>query len=180
MPTNLIENDSRRQIVVAVCLHGLLVAACSGPEQELLDRFFAASQRGDNETVAALSMVAFPEDLTDWNVLEISEARTEPYPVPALREGVELVEDERDAQFRSFGDFRQENYDDLRRIQAAPSVTTRSTTSRGVSVSFRTSGTSTARSADRSSASSVTQSSSSSARYAASTNRSSVSRHPST
>jgi hypothetical protein len=37
--------------------------------------------------------------------------------VPELRERVEAAEDERDAQFREFGDFRQRNYDDLARIQ---------------------------------------------------------------
>jgi hypothetical protein len=67
--------------------------------------------------VAALSMVAFPDGVEDWAVLDISEPVSEPYAVPELRTRVDLAEDERDAQFRVFGDFRRENYDDLARIQ---------------------------------------------------------------
>jgi len=95
-----------------------LSAGCAGPEQEVLDRYLEASQRGDNETVAALSMVAFPEDVESWNVLDISDERREPYLVPELRQIVETAEDERDAQFKVFGEFRRKNYETLRRIRA--------------------------------------------------------------
>ncbi len=95
-----------------------LSVGCKGPEQEVLDRYLDASQRGDNETVAALSMVAFPEDVESWNILEISDERRDPYVVPELREVVGTAEDERDAQFKVFGQFRRENYDTLRRIRA--------------------------------------------------------------
>jgi len=98
--------------VVAACVS----ATCAGPEQEVVDRYLSASQRGDNETVAALSMVAFPEEVVSWNVLEIGPEWRQPYRVPALREALELAEDERDAQFDVFGEFRQQNYDALRRI----------------------------------------------------------------
>ena len=91
---------------------------CRGPEEELLDRYLLASQRSDNQTVAALSMVAFPHEVESWNVLELSEATAEPYAVPELRKGVEAAKDERDTQFKEFGRFRQENYETLRRIGA--------------------------------------------------------------
>lgn len=94
------------------------LVACSSPEEELIDRYLLAAQRGDNATVAALSMVAFPNEVESWNVLEISDASSEPYRVPELREKVGAVEDERDAQFRVFGEFRQANYETLRRIGA--------------------------------------------------------------
>ena len=95
-----------------------LSAGCAGPEQEVLDRYLEASQRGDNETVAALSMVAFPEDVESWNVLDISDERREPYLVHELRQNVKTAEDERDAQFKVFGEFRRKNYETLRRIRA--------------------------------------------------------------
>lgn len=103
--------------LAAPLVAGLFVASCRSAEHELVDRFLSASAREDNQTVAALSTLAFPEKLTDWEVLEIGPARSEPYRVPELRERVEAAEDERDAQFRAFGDFRQQNYDDLARIQ---------------------------------------------------------------
>lgn len=93
-----------------------LSAACAGPEEEVLDRYLAASQRGDNDTVAALAMVTFPEDVESWNLLEIGGEHRETYLVPELRERVGAAEDERDAQFKVFGEFRQANYDTLREI----------------------------------------------------------------
>lgn len=112
-------SKSRLEAVAIVSLWLAAVSlGCAGPEQEVLDRYFTASQRGDNETVAALSMVAFPDEVASWNVLEIGAERSEPYRVPELRELVAQAEDERDAQFKVFGEFRQQNYDTLRRIGA--------------------------------------------------------------
>lgn len=95
-----------------------LSVSCRGPEQEVLDRYLDASRRGDNQTVAALSMVAFPEEVESWNILEIAEERREAYLVPELRQSVGTAEDERDAQFKVFGEFRRKNYETLRRIRA--------------------------------------------------------------
>ncbi len=107
-----------KRFIVLVVVPVWLSVGCAGPEQEVLDRYLEASQRGDNETVAALSMVAFPEDVESWNILEISDDRRDPYLVPELRQIVEMAEDERDAQFNVFGEFRRENYETLRRIGA--------------------------------------------------------------
>lgn len=109
---------SRRRRALAGTLGcALWCLACRGPEEELVERYFAATRRGDNQMVAALAMVAFPEEVEEWRVLGLSEPVSEPYVVPGLRDSVEAIEDERDAQFRVFGDFRRENYDDLARIQ---------------------------------------------------------------
>lgn len=62
-------------------------------------------------------MVAFPGELNEWRVLGIGPAQKSPYEIPELRRAVEEAEDARDAQFKEFGAFRQENYDDLARIQ---------------------------------------------------------------
>jgi hypothetical protein len=93
-----------------------MVTGCVGPEIELVERFLTASQRGDNETVALLSMVSFPAEVESWNVLELTRARREPYRVPELRGKVAAAEHERDAQLEAFGEFRQHNYETLRRI----------------------------------------------------------------
>ncbi len=103
-----------RAAIVAVGLG--LSMGCAGAEQELIERYLAASQQGDNDTLAALSMVAFPEEVESWNVLEIGMVRREPYLLPELRQDVGRVEDERDVQSKVFGEFRQGNYEALRRI----------------------------------------------------------------
>jgi hypothetical protein len=95
----------------------VLFPSCQSAEEELVDRFLQASQRGDNETVAALSMVAFPDEVLAWKLLTVGEQLREPYRVPQLRQRVEDAEDRRDEQFKAFGEFRQQNYDDLARIQ---------------------------------------------------------------
>ncbi len=108
-----------KRLMVCAVAAALSGVACVGPEEEILERYLLASQRGDSPTVAALSMVAFPEDdVQSWNILEVGKLRTEPYTIPVLRETVGLAEDERDAQFKAFGDFRRKNYASLTRIQA--------------------------------------------------------------
>jgi hypothetical protein len=91
--------------------------ACKSEEEEVVDRYLFAAQRDDNETVAALAMVAFPDELSDWEVVRVSSERRDEYRVPALRRRVEEAEDRRDEQFRTFGDFRRQNYEDLAAIQ---------------------------------------------------------------
>lgn len=100
-----------------VILAAVLVASCAGPEEELVDRYFTATQHGDNELVAAVSMVSFPEDVVSWEIQEVVDLPTEEYRVPILRQKLEDAEDLRDEQFKSLGEFRQEHYDDLLRIQ---------------------------------------------------------------
>ena len=103
--------------VLAVTANSLLAIACAGPEEDLVNRFLSASQRGDSQIVAGVSMVAFPEDVTSWEIREVLDLPNGEYLVPRLRQNVEEAEDQRDAQFEAFGSFRQENYEDLRRIQ---------------------------------------------------------------
>jgi hypothetical protein len=92
-------------------------SSCRSTEQELAERFMEASARGESQTVALLSMVAFPEDVRSWRVLGITSPTREPYRVPALRQRVAEAEEKRDEQFKAFGEFRNRNYDDLAEIQ---------------------------------------------------------------
>jgi hypothetical protein len=90
---------------------------CRSSEQELIDRFLEAESRGDNQSVALLSMVAFPGEVVEFRVLTVSEERRGPYRVAGLRERVREVEALRDEQFKRFGEFRQANYDELLKLQ---------------------------------------------------------------
>lgn len=100
--------------VAAIVL--VTLVGCVGAEQEVVERYLAASQRGDSETVAALSMVVFPDDVESWNVLEIASAPNEPFVLPELRQAVAAIEVERDVQSKVFGEFRRDNYEALRGI----------------------------------------------------------------
>lgn len=99
----------------------LLIAAsalsCRTAEYELIDRFLEASRRQDNETVALLSMVAFPGEVRDFRVMTLGEELRGPYRVLSMRERVEEAEDRRQEQYKLFGEFRQSNYNELLRLQ---------------------------------------------------------------
>ena len=100
--------------LIALAAAGL---ACRSAEHELIDRFLEAESRQDNQSVALLSMVAFPGEVVDFRVVTMSEERRGPYRVAAMRERVREAEAHRDEQFKRFGDFRQANYDELLKVQ---------------------------------------------------------------
>ena len=94
-----------------------VVTSCLSPEQELVSRFLQAVANGDRPTMAMLSARGFDEPVDTWEILEIADAPTTPYPVPDLREAVDLAERARDEQFQIYSEFRQANYNRLAQIQ---------------------------------------------------------------
>lgn len=100
--------------LIAVAASGI---ACQSAEHELIDRFLEAESRQDNQSVALLSMVAFPGEVLDFRVVTMNEERRGPYRVAAMRERVDEAGNRRDQQFKLFGDFRQANYDELLKLQ---------------------------------------------------------------
>ena len=103
--------------VLTVAANILLATACAGPEEDLVNRFLAASQSGDNQIVAGVSMVAFPEDVASWKILEVVDLPNGEYLVPRFRQDVEEAEDQRNAQWGTLGNFRKQHYEDLVRIE---------------------------------------------------------------
>jgi hypothetical protein len=104
----------KRAAVLAIAAS---VLSCRSTEQELVHRFLDASARKDGQTVALLSMVSFPAEITDYRVVTLGSERREPYRLPALRARVEEAEDRRDDQYKAFSEFRRANYDELLRLQ---------------------------------------------------------------
>jgi hypothetical protein len=109
----------RNRSVGILFLFGAAAAgsACKSEEEEIVDRFLLAAERGDDATAAALSMVAFPDALQEWEVVSLTVERRQEYRVPELRRRLSEAEDRRDEQFEAFGDFRQRNYEELAAIQ---------------------------------------------------------------
>jgi hypothetical protein len=106
-----------RSLGILFLLGAAAATACKSEEEEVVDRFLLAAQRGDDATVALLSMVAFPDELRDWELLSLSGERREGYRVPELRRRLSEAEHRRDEQFEAFGEFRQQNYEELAAIQ---------------------------------------------------------------
>jgi hypothetical protein len=88
-----------------------LLACGGGAEQTLLNRFFTACRAGDNATVAAMSNVGFPGECESWDLVSISEPRTQPFPIPELRAQAGEAKQDRDMQFEKGKYFLEDNYD---------------------------------------------------------------------
>jgi hypothetical protein len=102
---------------VALWLLGLLVS-CGGAEQDVLNKFFTATRNGDTNTVAGVSLVAFPgPSVVTWDVVRVDPTTHEPFPLTRLREEAAKAKKARDEQFSRFADFRTAHYGDLLKIQ---------------------------------------------------------------
>jgi hypothetical protein len=104
---------------MAICLAVTFLLSCGGSDQQVLNKFFAATRAHDNATVAAVSLIALPDDLEvqSWEVVEVRAATNEPFRLPELSRTVEEAKTARDDQFEEFSRFRLANYDDLMKIE---------------------------------------------------------------
>lgn len=78
--------------VVAASLLGL---GCSGPEQGVVDSFFAAVQKGDESAAKIVSTVAFAGAARSWEIVEVGPQTREPFALPMLQAKVSELSDER-------------------------------------------------------------------------------------
>ncbi len=62
-------------------------AGCAAPEERIVDYYLAAVRDGQNEIVAGVSLVSFPEeDIQSWEIVEIGPESTEPYRLVEIRD----------------------------------------------------------------------------------------------
>jgi hypothetical protein len=94
-----------------------LLACGGGAEQTILNRFFTACRAGDNATVASMSNVGFPGECESWDLVSISEPRTQPFPIPELRAQAAEAKKDRDMQFEQGKYFLEDNYDEIGQIE---------------------------------------------------------------
>jgi hypothetical protein len=94
-----------------------LLACGGGAEQTVLNRFFTACRAGDNATVASMSNVGFPGECESWDLVSISEPRTQPFPIPELRAQAAEAKKDRDMQFEQGKYFLEDNYDEIGQIE---------------------------------------------------------------
>ncbi len=99
----------------------LCLPACSGgTEKTLLSSFFMAVRSGDNATIVAMSLVAFPGEpgeFESWELIEIGAETSEPFGLSELRAKVVEARTERDFQFEKGKHFLEDNYDAIGKIQ---------------------------------------------------------------
>ena len=73
-----------RKLSFAVAV--IVLASCSGQEQQVLDSFFQAVQGGDEVAVASLSLAGFEGEVETWELVEMGEESVAPFELPGLHE----------------------------------------------------------------------------------------------
>ena len=109
----------QRMVAIAISIAAIFSFGCQSPEQEVVDLYLDASQKDDKATIGGLSEVSFPEEVKSWKILEVGDARSESYAVPGFLSEVKAVEEERDAKFKIYNQFRVDNYQALQEIAAS-------------------------------------------------------------
>jgi hypothetical protein len=94
-----------------------LVSCGRGPEEEVLRKFFLATQAKDADSLFGVSAVAFPGKVGDFRIVESLPVRTEPFRLPELQREHEQAEQARDEQFEAFSRFRTENFETLKTME---------------------------------------------------------------
>lgn len=77
-----------RTLMFVGLLSLLIVAAvgCAAPEERIVDYFLGAVRDGNEDIMAGVSLVNFPNaDIESWEVVEIGPESTEPYRLPEVR-----------------------------------------------------------------------------------------------
>lgn len=107
---------TKRASLLTVAL-GLWLSSCSGPESQVITKFFMATKSKDNATLTSLSLVGFPEEITAWKVTDVGPERREPFKLAELAKSVEEAKRARDRQFDEFANWRQGYVEDLMSIE---------------------------------------------------------------
>ena len=84
-------------------------AFCSGSERQVVDTFLTAVQAGNQETVKAVSVVAFPGNVSSWEVVEVGPVSSRPFKLAELESNFSKVMGERKVEQEKNDYFRQEH-----------------------------------------------------------------------
>gem|GEM_PF-3572160 len=75
---------SLRKMSFAVAI--VVLASCSGQEQQVLSDFFQAVQGGDESTAARVSLATFEGEVESWEIVEVGPESVAPFELPGLHE----------------------------------------------------------------------------------------------
>jgi len=64
----------------------VVLASCSGQEQQVLSDFFQAVQGGDETTAARVSLATFEGEVESWEIVEVGSESVAPFELPGLHE----------------------------------------------------------------------------------------------
>lgn len=103
------------RLLAVISLSGA-AAACSGPEQKVVDNYFNAVRAQDNQTLSSFAAVTFKDPVTSWKV---QGARDEPdaqATLPALSARVKDLETQVAAAKKEWDAYKLQRWADLQKV----------------------------------------------------------------
>jgi hypothetical protein len=105
---------------VLLFLTGLVaVAACGPAEKTVVDKYFGAINREDNDTLNSFATVGFDHKVDSWKIVGVGEAVEDEAPLPGLIAAAEEIEKRISANKKEYQDYyfdHQAAVDELREI----------------------------------------------------------------
>jgi hypothetical protein len=104
------------RLVAVVTLSGA-AAACSGPEQKVVDNYFNAVRAQDNQTLSSFAAVTFSEPVESWKVLGSRDEPSSPATLPQLSGKLRDLETELAANKKAAGTYSLQHYADIDKVR---------------------------------------------------------------
>ena len=94
--------------LVLVLIMAFLVS-CTPPEHDVLNTFISASQAGNEDAVAAVSLAKFPSEVSSWELVELGPESTSPFGLAGFYEELDSLKEELEDKILENDAFLQEN-----------------------------------------------------------------------
>jgi hypothetical protein len=83
----------------------VLFAACGPAEKTVIDKYFGAVNRGDNQTLGSFATVGFDKQVDAWKIAGVGEAVEDDGPLPKLYQAVKDIEQKIAANKKEYRDY---------------------------------------------------------------------------
>jgi len=104
------------RLLAVISLSGA-AAACSGPEQKVVDNYFNAVRAQDNQTLSSFAAVTFNEPVDSWKVLGSQDVPAAPATLPQLATKVRDLETEQAANKKAAGAYFNQHFADIDKVR---------------------------------------------------------------
>ena len=104
------------RLLAVITLSGA-AAACSGPEQQVVDNYFNAVKAQDNGTLSSFAAVTFNEPVESWKVLGSRDEPAAPATLPQLATKLRSLETEQAANKKTAQTYFNQHYGDIDKVK---------------------------------------------------------------
>lgn len=100
-----------------LALTPLAVAACGHPEQAVIDRYFAAVNAKDNQTLSSFALVSFDQTVERWDIVKTVEEKKETAPLSGLLKAQKAAEEELAKNKAEYTKYRMDHFDAVEEVR---------------------------------------------------------------